>query len=85
MLDLISRLRYKNMLVRNTAIMAVAHLVRLLIALLLTSALLGLADNAVVLQLPAEVFAPVQFIFHLCELKTEIHICPLSNYQFLLS
>ena len=62
--DLISHLRYEHNLVRDTAIMAVAHLVWLLLALLLTYALLGLADNAEVLQLPAEVFAPVQFICH---------------------
>ena len=36
--------------------MAVAHLVWLLLALLLTFALLGLAQNAEVLQLPVEVF-----------------------------
>ena len=36
--------------------MAVAHLVWLLLALLLTYALLGLAQNAEVLQLPVEVF-----------------------------
>ena len=61
--DLISHLRYEHNLVRDTAIMAVAHLVWLLLALLLTYALLGLADNAEVLQLPAEVFPPVQFFF----------------------
>ena len=48
--------RYEHNLVRDTAIMAVAHLVWLLLALLLTFALLGLAQNAEVLQLPVEVF-----------------------------
>ena len=67
--DLISHLRYEHNLVRDTAIMAVAHLVWLLLALLLTYALLGLADNAEVLQLPAEVF---QFFLHLCDLNTEV-------------
>ena len=47
--------RYEHNLVRDTAIMAVAHLVWLLLALLLTFALLGLAQNAEVLQLPVEV------------------------------
>ena len=41
---------------RDTAIMAVAHLVWLLLSLLLTYALLGLAQNAEVLQLPVEVY-----------------------------
>merc|ERR1711963_249784 len=47
--------KYEHNLVRDTAIMAVAHLVWLLLALLLTFALLGLAQNAEVLQLPVEV------------------------------
>jgi SNF family Na+-dependent transporter len=47
--------KYEHNLVRDTAIMAVAHLVWLLLALLLTYALLGLAQNAEVLQLPVEV------------------------------
>ena len=54
--DLPLHLRYEHNLVRDTAIMAVAHLVWLLLALLLTYALLGLAQNAEVLQLPVEVF-----------------------------
>ena len=44
--------------------MAVAHLVWLLLALLLTYALLGLAQNAEVLQLPVEVFFHAHDFYH---------------------
>jgi len=46
--------KYEHNLVRDTAIMAVAHLVWLLLAVLLTFALLGLAEGAGELRLPVE-------------------------------
>ena len=52
--------------------MAVAHLVWLLLALLLTYALLGLAQNAEVLQLPVEVFFHAHDFYHTTSIRDGI-------------